>query len=127
MGNFIKKMAFKYRDNKIAIILVRPFYRLINKYKEYKRRSFYHNNAEELLIQLKKTLDSNNVFFWLEFGTLLGAYRDKDFIKHDLDLDIAVFYENSDKIRKILSKGGFKLLKEYKVGTNGFLGFEETY
>lgn len=120
-------MAFKYRDNAFAKFFVRPFYRMKVKHEEKVRRKLYHLNANELLIQLKHTLDSNQIFFWLEFGTLLGAYREKDFIKHDLDLDIGVFYESSNQLRNSLIKEGFKLIREFKVGNDGKLGLEETY
>ncbi|MBQ8224401.1 MAG: LicD family protein [Bacteroides sp.] len=127
MNGFIEKMAFKYRDNAIAKFLVRPFYRMKVKQEEKTRRKLYHKNAYELLMQLKHTLDSNKIFFWLEFGTLLGAYREKDFIKHDLDLDIGLFFDNPKLVRDAFENGGFKLKKEFRVGNDGNLGFEETY
>lgn len=127
MNNIVDKLAFRYRNNNIAKIFVRPFYRLKRKIEEAQRRKMYHMNANSLLIRLKEVLDSNGIFFWLEFGTLLGAYREHDFIKHDLDLDIGVFFDNPQLVRKVLEKGGFKLIKEYRVGDEGLLGFEETY
>ena len=127
INKLLDALAYKYKDNFLARLLVRPIYRMKVKYEENRRRSFYLLNANRLLVQLKSALDDNNCFFWLDFGTLLGAYREKDFIKHDLDLDIGVFYKDAGLVRKSLLNNGFKILREYRVGCDGALGLEETY
>lgn len=52
---------------------------------------------------------------WLDFGTLLGMYRDKGLIKHDLDMDFGVIINDysdfQEKERKLLAKG-FKRTRE---------------
>lgn len=127
MGIFVKQVIYKYRDNPIAKMFVRPFVRLKRRFDEKKRNKLFLSNGQKLLMHLKETLDFNNVFFWLEFGTFLGAYRDHDFIKHDLDLDIGTFYENKGEIYNALSQNGFRLIKEFKVGETGKEGLEQTY
>lgn len=47
--------------------------------------------ATENLSILKDVLDNASIPFFLFFGTLLGAQREKDFIDHDYDTDIVVF------------------------------------
>ena len=126
-NKLLDSLAFKYKDNVLAKFFVRPFYRMKVKHAENIRRKLFHLNAEELLKKIKMALDDNNVFFWLEFGTLLGVYRENNFIEHDLDLDIGVFFEDTYKINGILKDYGFVKIKEYKVGDDGCLGFEETY
>lgn len=46
--------------------------------------------AKKNLLDVKKILDKYKISFWLHTGTLLGAIREKDFIKtaHDIDLRI---------------------------------------
>ena len=127
INKLLDALAYKYKDNFFAKLLVRPIYRMKVKYEENKRRRFYLLNANSLLKQIKSSLDNNNCFFWLDFGTLLGAYREKDFIKHDLDLDIGAFYKDAKLVRKSLLDNGFKILREYRVGDDGALGLEETY
>ena len=61
------------------------------------------------------------------FGSLLGAIREKGFIKHDLDIDIAIPNDSySIKINEVLSDAGFKLTKSIVVD-NGTFAREETY
>lgn len=127
MNDFIEKLAFKYRDNALAKIFVRPLFRIRKKKEENQRRKIYLKNAPKLLFQLKKSLDENNIQFWLDFGTLLGAFREHDFIKHDLDLDIGTFYENHKSVREALTKNGFQVLRDFTVKKNDYEGIEETY
>ena len=65
------------------------------------------------LKQLKRILDVNNVPFYLSFGTLLGAYREKDFIPWDWDVTLAVKYEDivghEDELLDGFRKKGFIL------------------
>jgi len=51
---------------------------------------------------LANLLESHNVHFWLDFGTLLGAYRNRGFIPGDNDIDISLFAEDYWKVKKIL-------------------------
>lgn len=83
----------------------------------FEEKELTYNNAKilnkeiaiENLLLMKEILDSNNVKFVLGYGTLLGAIREKDFIKHDIDIDLIAF--NEDEIINVIPK-----LKE--VGLN---------
>lgn len=107
-------------------ILIRPLWHRYVAYQTYKRNKRFRKNAIFLLYKIKEVLDDKNVFFWLEYGTLLGAYRNHDFISYDYDMDIGLFYEDANKVREALIKNGFKLTRQFKVA-DGNLGFEETY
>ena len=65
----------------------------------------------ECLFDMKKTLDENNQEFFLMAGTLLGCIRNHDFISHDGDIDIGIFYDNFniDIINKIKESKKFTL------------------
>lgn len=63
------------------------------------------------IIELKKLtniLQNLNIKYWLDYGTLLGAYRNKKVIKHDHDLDVSILFDkekfNSEDLCEILSK-----------------------
>ena len=63
------------------------------------------------LLDVKSVLDDLKVPFFLTHGALLGAYRDKDFIKWDDDIELDIFDEifkdNYDKICRELIRCGF--------------------
>jgi phosphorylcholine metabolism protein LicD len=64
---------------------------------------------EAILLELKELLDKNNISFWLQSGTLLGAYRDNNFIKWDnADIDLGLLSEDYWKVRQILENSDFK-------------------
>ena len=58
----------------------------------------------ECLKLVTDEFDRNNIPYWLDFGTLLGAYRNNNLIEFDYDMDIGVDNIYSDKI-KILLEG----------------------
>lgn len=125
--DLVHRLAFKYKDNTLAKVLVRPIYRMFVAHRHNQKKKMFRQNAKLLLEKLKEALDSNGIDFWLEFGTLLGAYREHGFIKHDCDLDIGVFFKNTTDVYNALTKAGFKLIREFKVGDDGVDGFEQTY
>lgn len=53
------------------------------------------------LLLIKKVLDQHKIPFFIEYGTLLGAYREKDFIDDDDDIDIGIIEKIDYKTRKI--------------------------
>ena len=75
--------------------------------------------SDELLARKKEflkicdILDELKINFFLHSGILLGAIRDKDFIKWDWDIEISVFSDellpNIDLIVDKLKKNGFEI------------------
>jgi len=99
----------------------------INRYKAKKQRDILHKNGKEALETLKKVFEELKMDWFLTYGTLLGAYRDKDFISHDVDIDIGVFFEDySIKIEETMIKHGF-IKKHSFLVDNGEFAIEETY
>lgn len=71
-------------------------------------------NSRLNLLDFKRIMDKYNIFFALTAGTVLGAVRDKNFILHDEDIDLAFF--SKDKQRVIdtlpeLQKLGFDVIR----------------
>ncbi|MHA1222232.1 MAG: LicD family protein [Candidatus Heimdallarchaeaceae archaeon] len=67
--------------------------------------------AIQALKDIKEILDENNVKFWLESGTLLGAIREGGFISWDYDIDLGTWDKYMIKMKKItktLSKIGYE-------------------
>ena len=76
-------------------------------YKKINRKA-----CKENLLLIKSILDKENIPFRLGYGTLLGAVRDKNFIKGDNDIDLLfdfIYRENVKKILFVLSGHGFVL------------------
>lgn len=83
--------------------------------------------AYQVMSDFDKALSSIGVNYSIAFGTLLGAVREKGFIKHDLDLDTIVWYEVfTPQIHDALKSYGFKLSSVFKLD-EGMKGLEETY
>ncbi len=94
------------------------------KRRKNKTKKAFKLYGQEALEKAREAFKGAHEDFWLDFGTLLGAIREKDFIAHDFDIDIGTFSENSSKIEEELTKHGFKKLKEYYI--NGRLA-EQSY
>ena len=88
------------------------------------RKLYFRKEGELLLTKFTEALNSNGIMFWLEFGTLLGYYREHDFISHDCDLDFGVNLCDANRVRQVLENNGFKCIIRYK-STDG--GMEECY
>ena len=68
----------------------------------------------EMLKIFRATCEEQGVKGWLEFGTLLGAYREKSFIPHDNDLDVGMYAEDyTNDFESSLLKKGFSKRHEY--------------
>ncbi len=98
--------------------------------KKYKARiravnEAFKKEATDVLRLYSDALLKNELVFWLDFGTLLGYYRDHDFIKHDFDLDTATWFENRENVKKALEEAGFERVRHYYL-KNGD-GTEECY
>ena len=47
--------------------------------------------ANEVLQLTADVLEELNIRYWIDSGTLLGAYRDKAIIPYDHDIDVRIF------------------------------------
>lgn len=88
-----------------------------------KRKKVYDNCSKEmdrlrslnLLKHVTQILDENNIPYWLDYGTLLGAIRDNDLIDGDNDIDIGTFKKDHPRIQTLLEKA----LPRNKIQPNG--------
>lgn len=88
--------------------------------KQYQMKDFYtvdpskplSDTAPKVLENCCNALEKAGIKYFLSWGTALGLYRNKDFIKHDTDIDIDVIDKiNYDDIKNALKSQGMKLAR----------------
>lgn len=107
--------------------LLKPIYYRYKKHIDRNRNKIFKANALNILSDFDKILTENHISYSVFAGTLLGAAREKGFIKHDIDIDTCMWNEDySPQTEEILRKAGFKLIRRFEID-NGKRGREETY
>lgn len=71
---------------------------------ESKKTIMNHEKAFEDLLDIKDVFNKVGIKFWLLWGTLIGAIRENDFMPHDHDIDLGMYFEDTDKCVLILEK-----------------------
>ena len=82
-----------------------------------RQRRRFGRHCEELLLKVGEILDEEGITYWLNYGTLLGAYRDNAFIPHDYDMDLGVYLEDYARIVPLMEKHGLKLKDHYRFNS----------
>ncbi len=107
--------------------LLKPLYYPIKKRVERSQRERFLQNGLQVLQRFDECMEQNGIEYTLAYGTLLGAVREKGFIKHDFDIDVCVWGDQySEKIESSLKTAGFELIYSFIVD-DGSIGREETY
>lgn len=130
-SEFIARIAARTGQYRFLRLMLTPFYdiykKVFNAPLTKRRNQLFKENALEVLSTFDKCLTSNGYPYTLAFGTMLGAIRERGFIKHDLDLDVAMWIEDySPQLRVCLEQYGFILVHEL-FADNGKRGLEQTY
>jgi phosphorylcholine metabolism protein LicD len=80
------------------------------------KRHYIRKYGVEILEKLNEISASTGKPVWLDYGTLLGAYRDHGFIPHDIDMDVAMYAKDFDyAFERALYDRGFKILRKFTM------------
>lgn len=90
--------------NIIKVVLPKKLVRIVKKRIASTRLQLYGIEALRIIDEVSS---SENVSYWLTCGSLLGAYREHGFIKHDDDIDIGILshFINKSFIDELINKG----------------------
>lgn len=127
-NKFIRTLKELVSKSQFTIKIFRPLYHAtLRKYQIEQKKKNFHKNACSVLKSFHQCMEDSCYFYTLAFGSLLGAIREKGFIKHDFDIDVYMWAEDYDKtLPEKLSKHGFTLTHDIEV-CNGNLGREQTF
>ena len=127
MPNIFKKLADILRHVPFLNTILKPIYHKLGRHYSNNRFMALHTNGIRVLQEFDKALAGANIPYSVYAGTLLGAIRENGILKHDFDIDTAVFAEQDyNKVRRALENSGFTLLRYFEVD-NSKSGREETY
>ena len=119
MLQWIKRSLASALGDKNDIIKKLPIIKTLNNKAntelDSRRSSLLRENFQEVL-KIIYNSQLNKYDLWLDFGTLLGFYRENDFINHDLDMDFGIIINDYDDFlekEKYLIKKGFSRTKEF--------------
>ncbi|MDE6295980.1 MAG: LicD family protein, partial [Muribaculaceae bacterium] len=87
----------------------------------------FQKNGLTILREFDSILRNLDIPYCLIWGSLIGAVREKGFIKHDFDIDVAMWREDySDAMDKALLDAGFRHVQRFLID-GGENGMEDTY
>lgn len=104
----ITQLYYMFGGSKNSVIYRKwQIYKMNNSIKA--KRKLLQSLGNEALNAMSAACKEANVIYWLEFGTLLGAYREHGFIPHDDDMDISMWAEDCTRdFENLLLKYGFQ-------------------
>ena len=124
MLQWLKRSLASFLGDKKDVVKNLPLIKKLNEKAnielDSKRSNLLKENFEEIL-NVVYSSDLKDYNIWLDFGTLLGYYRENDFISHDLDMDFGVqvsSFEEFEVIEKHLINNGFNRTKEFYFNKN---------
>ena len=124
MLQWLKRTLASFLGDKKDVVKNLPLIKKLNEKAnielDSKRSNLLKENFEEIL-NVVYSSDLKDYNIWLDFGTLLGYYRENDFISHDLDMDFGVqvsSFEEFEVIEKYLINNGFNRTKEFYFNKN---------
>ena len=86
---------------------------MINEYDYEGKLPWYQEHIKKMLPYVTRLLRRENIVFWLDWGTLLGAVRNGKMIPWDFDIDIGIFHKDVKRLLDTESqivKNGFRFL-----------------
>ena len=85
--------------------------------KIFKRKSILLKQYGNCILNsLFEVANKYDIPMWIEFGTLLGAYREHGFIKHDFDLDVGMYKADyTMEFENELYKKGFIKIRSFYI------------
>lgn len=127
-SKFVRGLKNLVSRSQFTIKLFRPIYHAtLKRFQIANTKKNFRKNACSVLHSFHQCMEENGCFYTLAFGSLLGAIREKGFIKHDFDIDVYMWAEDYDlSLPDKLRKYGFRLAHDFMVG-DGKLGREQTF
>lgn len=85
------------------------------------RRKLVQVNGYEIITDMMAVSEEIGIPIWVDWGTLLGLYRDGKIIEHDYDLDVSTWRLDDtmyEKFKSILFLNGYTLVREFNFNNN---------
>lgn len=87
------------------------------------KRCRYHSscckrNLKTILEYIDKLFKTQDIKYWLDYGTLLGAVRENDLIEYDTDIDLGILYTDKEKflgLKDKIESDGYFLKKDHSM------------
>ena len=97
----INKLKTFFRNHPLTCKLYKKLYRIKHFSEIKQKKRFIQLDGANTIIFIQKILEANNISFFFDMGTLLGIIREGKLLKHDMDIDVAVYNANGTVIESI--------------------------